>query len=73
LQKEVYVLNKTKALNAEAPLTIFKLKNYFYTVSQKSIQVFEKIILPNYQIPQVFAKDIKGTFTLNNKIDIYKI
>ena len=68
LQKEVYVLNKTKALNTEAPLTIFKLKNNFYTVSQKSIQVFEKLILPNFQIPQVFVKDIKGTFNLNNKI-----
>jgi hypothetical protein len=67
-QKEVYILNKTKALNTEATLTIFKLKNYFYTVSQKNIQVFEKLILPNYQIPQVFVKDIKGTFFLNNKM-----
>jgi hypothetical protein len=67
-QKEVYVLNRTKALITEPTLTVFKLKNCLFVVSQKNIQIFEQLILPNKVKPQVFINEIKGTFKLENNV-----
>jgi hypothetical protein len=67
-QQEVYVLNRTKALINEPTLAVFKLKNCLFVVSQKNIQIFEQLILPNKVKPQVFINEIKGTFKLENNL-----